>query len=250
MRFLLLFSLIFFSVQAEPQVHTARIFIHGTILAGYFFVDISASLKDEYKENSLMERAINAARKHHFLHQSELVLGLGLVEVTDEITTPVSSPLRDDRAAIEILRAFERTNRCLNGLNTNCRDYTFGWSGALSERKRNKESQNLYHALMSLQHDFQKEHPGDILRFEIYAHSHGGQLIAHLPTVHKQFPANKLFIDLAVLCAAPLYKEKMQPMISSPLFGTIISFHSLGDKFKILISFQHRNIIVSAICRN
>lgn len=218
----------------EVPVVTARVFVHGTILAGYFFVDIAASWRDEYKENSLIERAMNSARKHPFLHQAELVLGLGLTDITSEIMVPETHPLYDERAAIPIIRAFDRTERCVNERRINNPDdayryYTFGWSGALSERKRNKESGYLYQALMHIRQELRQHYPDHQIRLELFAHSHGGQLVAHLPTIHKQFPENNLFIDLAVLCATPLYKEKMQPMVSSSLFGTILNLYSCGD---------------------
>jgi hypothetical protein len=221
--------------QKQPQkIVTARVFSHGTILAGCFFIDIPASWKDNYKENSLIERAMASARKHPFLHQTELVLDLGLVDVTQEVMVPLCHPLRDDRAAISIMRSFERTDRCIGKRHHAYHYYTFGWSGALSERKRNKESVYLYHALVGLKNDLQQQYPDATIRFEIFCHSHGGQLVAHLATVHKQFPINDIFIDLAVLCATPLYKEKMQPMVSSSLFGTIINLYSQGDHVQTL----------------
>lgn len=231
--FLLFFLFPVHSAQAEvvvdQKIVTARVFIHGTILAGYFFIDIAGSWKDQYKENSLIERAMTSARKHPFLHQAELVLGLGLTDVTADIVVPFSHPLTDPRAAIPIIRAFDRTEQSLGIKKGQYHYYTFGWSGALSERKRNKESGYLYHALIGIQNDLQKQYPDHTIRFELFAHSHGGQLIAYLPTIHKLFPDNKLFIDLAVLCATPLYKEKVQPMISSPMFGTILNLYSCGD---------------------
>ncbi len=242
--YILFFSLsassAFFSVpiqdtKSSKKEVTARIFIHGTLMmAGCFFIDIPAAWKDTHKENSLVERAMNSARRHPFLHQSELVLDVGLTDVTHEIMVPLTTPLRDDRAAIAILRAFERTDRCVSSRNHAYHYYTFGWSGALSEKKRNKESGHLYQALLEIKATLQNQYPDCTIKFEIFAHSHGGQLIAHLATLHKQFPENELFIDLAVLCATPLYKEKMQPMISSPLFGTIINFYSHGDYVQTL----------------
>lgn len=237
--FFLSASSAFFSAPSQDTTDskkevTARIFIHGTILAGYFFIDIPATWKDMHKENSLIERAMNSARRHPFLHQSELVLDVGLTDVTHEIMVPLTTPLRDDRAAIAILRAFERTDRCVGSTKHAYHYYTFGWSGALSEKKRNKESGHLYQALLEIKATLQNQYPDCTITFEIFAHSHGGQLVAHLATVHKQFPENELFIDLAVLCATPLYKEKMQPMISSPLFGTIINFYSHGDYVQTL----------------
>lgn len=218
---------------AETHV-TARVFIHGTILVGYFFVDIPGSWRDEYQENSLIERAMAAARKHPFLYHSELVLDLGVTDVTQEIMVPLSYPLTHEKAAISILRAFERTDRCVSSRKGAYHYYTFGWSGALSERKRNKDSFYLYQGLLGIQTSLKERYPRAKIRFELYAHSHGGQLIAHLPIVHRQFPENDLLIDLAVLCATPLYKEKAQPMISSTMFGTIINLHSSGDKVQNL----------------
>ncbi len=231
----LLFSSLFLGLTTQAQnVVTARVFIHGTVLAGYFFVDIPASWKDEYKENSLIERAMSAARMHPFLYRSELVLDLGITDITSEVTTPVTQPLYHEKAAISIIRAFERTHRCVDNPIDNVHYYTFGWSGALSEKKRNKESGDLYLALIDIQKDLKNQYPDCIIRFELFAHSHGGQLIAHLPIVHKNFPEHELFIDLAVLCATPLYKEKIQPMISSSLFGTILNIYSCGDSVQTM----------------
>lgn len=218
----------------STDIVTARVFIHGTILAGYFFVDIPASWKDQYQENSLIERAMASARRDPFLLHTDLLLDLGLTDVTDKVTVPLSHPLADETAAITIMRTFERTDRCIRLGNNPFHYYTFGWSGALSERKRNRESVFLYESLMSIKRDLSHRHPHARIRFELYAHSHGGQLIAHLAVIHKQMPQSDLFIDLAVLCATPLYKEKVQPMISSPLFGTILNLYSEGDKVQNL----------------
>ncbi len=241
-----LFSLIFFvtgtttaqesqhALNATQSIVTARVFIHGTVLAGCFFIDIPASWRDQYRENSLIERAMASARKHPFLHHSEIVLDLGITDITKEIMVPLSHPLIDEKAAISIIRTFERTDRCVSNRHGAYHYYTFGWSGALSERKRNKESGYLYESLLEIKNNLQQEYPNAHIRFELYAHSHGGQLIAHLPIVHKQFPHHDLHIDLAVLCATPLYKEKMQPMISSSMFGTIVNLYSCGDKVQNL----------------
>lgn len=221
---------------SEPKqtLVTARVFIHGTVLAGCFFVDIPGSWYDQYGENSLIERAMTSARKHHFLHHSEVVLDLGITDITPEIMVPLSHPLTDPKAAISIIRTFERTDRCVSNRLGAYHYYTFGWSGALSERKRNKESGYLFESLIEIKSKLQKQYPEAQIKFELYAHSHGGQLIAHLPIIQKQLGHHKLFIDLAVLCATPLYKEKMQPMISSSMFGTIVNLYSCGDKIQNL----------------
>jgi hypothetical protein len=222
------------TVDAAQTVVTARVFIHGTVLIGCFFVDIPASWRDQYQEGSLIERAMASARKHPFLHHSEVVLDLGMTDITQEIMVPLSHQLLDQKAAISIIRTFERTDRCVSNRLGAYHYYTFGWSGALSERKRNRESGYLYESLLEIKNNLRKQYPNARIKFELYAHSHGGQLIAYLPTIQKQFPHNELHIDLAVLCATPLYKEKMQPMISSPMFGTIVNLYSCGDKVQNL----------------
>ncbi len=224
------------SIPVDPThtLVTARVFIHGTVLAGCFFIDIPASWRDQYSENSLIERAMASARKHPFLHHSDVVLDLGITDITNQIMVPLSHPLTDEKAAITIIRTFERTDRCVSNRQGAYHYYTFGWSGALSERKRNKESGYLYESLLAIKNNLQQQYPNARIKFELYAHSHGGQLIAHLPTIQKQYPHQQLYIDTAILCATPLYKEKMQPMISSSMFGTIINLYSCGDKVQNL----------------
>ncbi|MBY0109934.1 MAG: hypothetical protein K2X90_02370 [Candidatus Babeliaceae bacterium] len=222
------------SLDKAEDLVTARVFIHGTVLIGCFFVDIPGSWRDQYSENSLIERAMASARKHPFLHHSEIVLDLGLTDITQEIMVPLSHPLTDEKAAISIIRTFERTDRCVSARRGAYHYYTFGWSGALSERKRNKESGYLYEKLLEIKSTLTQQYPNARIKFELYAHSHGGQLIAHLPIIRKNRGNSDLYIDLAVLCATPLYKEKMQPMVSSSMFGTIINFYSCGDKVQNL----------------
>src|SRR5947209_9028924 len=65
-------------------------------------------------------------------------------------------------------------------------DLTFGWSGLLSEKKRDQAAEQLYDALQNLQLTLQEKHPHEIFAFEIYTHSHGGQLLAQLPIIKKQ----------------------------------------------------------------
>ena len=157
----------------------------------------------------------------------------GLQDITRE-TTDATIPLYHDKAAISLVRAFHRTAQACKIDAGPVHYYAFGWSGGLSESWRNIESEMLYASLCKMHDELRAQYPGKKIKLELYAHSHGGQLIAHLAVVHKKVKHPHLHVDLAVLCATPIYRAKVLPMVSSSLFSMVLNMHSHGDKVQTL----------------
>lgn len=111
--------------------------------------------------------------------------------------------------------------------------YTFGWSGALKQSSRLHYGRQLYQELSKEVEVVlaQKKITRDNLEVIIMAHSHGGNVALNMATCCDT--ALRALVDQLVLLGTPIQKET-QGFVKSPLFKSIYSFYSEGDKIQTL----------------
>lgn len=228
-------SILFFllNINAQQAVGTNYriiVFIHGTVQSGLTLLSPRQAWHDAFTGSTWFERTLNLSRTSGFAEKSDLMLDLGLVEVTPLIKKETLDAPHFQKAAIHIIRAFDRMAQAYNPHDTIERlYYTFGWSGLMSEKNREISAQHLYHELSTLKKKY--TNTKDTTSFELHAHSHGGQLVLHLAKLKKEYKDKDFTIDCAVLSAVPLYYQKAKNIFSGT-FKTILNIHSDGDRIQ------------------
>lgn len=225
-----LFLILYFFSKIEyslAHTETITVFIHGTVQAGLAFVHPKALMHDTFKENCLYDRAMKKARANGYMYKSDIMLNLGLTDLTQLVLGAQVPPEHNHTAALHILRAFHHVAMATQGEHKRSY-YLFGWEGKLSEKNREYWSEQLYNTLVALKKEHEAQ--GNRIIFELHSHSHGGQLIFHLPKIRESHK-DKLFIDRALLSAAPIYLEKACNA-TSDMFGSLINLYSEGDRIQ------------------
>jgi hypothetical protein len=108
--------------------------------------------------------------------------------------------------------------------------YSFGWSGELNTRARQKAAQELFNALKLLILAIREEYHADP-EIILISHSHGGNVILHLAEIIDP-DGFELTITKAILLACPVQK-RTEHLINAPMFKRIYSLHSHTDMIQI-----------------
>lgn len=212
--------------------YKAIIFIHGTFQAGCTLFNLRHALNDNFNQQTWYERTIELSRTQGFAEKSDLMLGLGLIDITQDVHAPQFSPYNIHKAAFHIVRTFNTIVQAIQpSKHTEYRYYTFGWSGLLSEKQRELSAQELYNKLKELHAYYTNE--ADSISFELHTHSHGAQLALYLGAIWKQKNDRHFTIERIVLSAPPLYYQKAQHAYAG-LFKQVINIYSEGDTIQIM----------------
>ncbi len=109
--------------------------------------------------------------------------------------------------------------------------YTFGWSGSLSFKERDKAGLQLYEDLIKLLSEYRIKY-GKIPKVQIWTMSHGGNvalnMVKHLPF----FASLPVHLDL-ILVAVPVQKVT-EKLIESPYIAKSYVISSTGDLMQIV----------------
>ncbi len=216
---------------ATPKTHTTRVtvFIHGTTAPYLALFNVRQTLKDTFSGETFYERAMHEVRTSGQLEGSDLLLGLGMIEITPEIKAKKLNPKLTHKAAYHIVRAFDQIAKTADPENEIRRYYTFGWDGKMSEKARFAAAEELYDALKEIKAE--EELQGHTVSFELHAHSHGGQLVFHLPVIRKQRKEKSFVIDQAIIWGTPLYYPNTRT-VTWGMFKKFYSCYSEGDRIQ------------------
>lgn len=223
---------LFFARSVMAKQHNVTVFIHGTCQAGLALLNPKRTYLDKFNGKSWFELTLAQTRTDGYLEKSDLMLGLGLTDVTELISKPIQDPEVCHKAAINCVRAYDAF--IPKNKHEQNHYYTFGWLGLMSETCREQASEQLYDCLYNLKQEFTKNN--DTVTFTLQSHSHGGQLVLHLAQVRKERGDHDFFIDYAIMSATPLYYHKAK-YAASGMFKVILNMHAqhdmiqVGDKF-------------------
>ncbi len=109
--------------------------------------------------------------------------------------------------------------------------YTFGWSGTLSHKARQKAGESLYKKLLTLKKRYLQQGIEPV--FTLLTHSHGGNVALCLKNGADKFDDDELTIDELVMLACPVQCETAD-YIHDELFKNIYSIHSHKDLLQVL----------------
>ncbi len=154
-----------------------NVFIHGTIgieAAPLSFLKIK---KDNIEDSNYVKQQ-SRLRNSDWLGKSSIMFGLGLTEINlSEYTSPEAVNFQ---GAYPIVHAFRHVQNLVEGSSAN-KYYAFGWTGLLSNKARILAAFQMYVALQKLASEFKQA--GWKPKFNLIAHSHGGNCILNLVKV-------------------------------------------------------------------
>ncbi len=107
--------------------------------------------------------------------------------------------------------------------------YSFGWSGLLSAKSREKAGKELYDVLTHLKND--KRYAKS--KITIITYSHGGNVVLNAAIAACARGDRRVLVDLLIMTACPVVVPT-QDFISSPTFDKVISLYSKSDSFQVL----------------
>lgn len=214
-------------VKAEgdhTKHHVITVFIHGTVgAATTLWYGFWLMLYDAFDGTSGCEKRVLRERISPRLKHDEFMLDLGLVAI-DPQNIPYN---RRNYAAYHIVRAFAACTQAEEKNHPQYHYYTFGWNGLLSETGRQTAAHTLHSAL---QQEYTRLQANDgTVSIQVYAHSHGCQLILYLAKAALEAPPEeRLQIDCAILSGAPLYYNAAQYILTGTC-KKILNIYSEGD---------------------
>ena len=227
-----LFFLLFictFSPTLLGKITRVTVFIHGTTAPFLALFNVKQTLEDKFNGNTIYERSMNEVRTSGQLEESDLLLGLGMIDITKEVKAKKLAPKLRHKAAYNIVRAFDRIAREIDDPQEIRRYFTFGWSGKMSEKARFAAAEELYDSLKKIKAE--EELQGHAVSFELHAHSHGGQLVFHLPVIRKQRKEKNFVIDQAIVWGTPLYYPNTRT-VTWGMFKKFYNCYSEGDRIQ------------------
>jgi hypothetical protein len=108
--------------------------------------------------------------------------------------------------------------------------YTYGWSGLISEKERQREACIFYKELRGLIQ--KKKQVDENLKVRIIAYSHGGTLISNFAKVRAtEFCEDTFTIDETILVGVPLSK-KITGLFACLPFTRVYNIYSVTDKIQ------------------
>lgn len=225
--------LLLFTCAAFPTLwgKTTRVtvFIHGTTAPFLALFNVKQTLEDKFTGNTIYERSMQEVRTSGQLEESDLLLGLGMIEITKEVKAKKLAPKLRHKAAYNIVRAFDKIAHEVDDPQQVRRYFTFGWDGKMSEKARFAAAEELYDALKKIKAE--EELQGHTVSFELHAHSHGGQLVFHLPVIRKQHKEKDFVIDQAIVWGTPLYYPNTRT-VTWGMFKKFYNCYSEGDRIQ------------------
>lgn len=220
---------LYFFCPTLGKTTRVTVFIHGTTAPYLALFNVRQTLEDSFSGSTLYERSMLEVRTSGQLEESDLLLGLGMIEITKEVKAKKLKPEFRHKAAYNIVRAFDRIAKEVDDPTEKRRYFTFGWDGKMSEKARLKAAEQLYDSLKKIKAE--EELQGHTVSFELHAHSHGGQLILHLPVIRKKRKEKEFTIDQAILWGTPLYYPNTRT-VTWGMYKKIYNCYSEGDRIQ------------------
>ncbi len=223
---------------AKPVV--AHVFIHGTRLPGFIFLDPQAAFKHRITDDGSYVKTLTKIRSDERFFEEQVILEEGLQEIPEGLINycrnhGLCEHLRK-RAAIHVISAYDSF---INKNQQIPRYYTYGWIGVLDDGYRQRDARVLYQALVNLRNQLKKEYPHNTVTFVLHGHSHGGNVILYLGKYEEMYK-QKLVVDHAILYGTPIQQETVAYCLH-PMFNKIAIFYSYADKVQIADKFSTKS---------
>jgi len=228
------------SLDAEVSLMVPRVtvFVHGTVLPYLAFYSPQWFLYGDVGEDSKYAARLRQGRENPILCETTPMTTPGLYPILSEDVEAVLRKTletnKTNEAAYYVVASYDAIKRMIDdGVN---RDYKlFGWSGMNSQSGRKKSAEEFYDALVTMRDEYYQQY-GVYPEIELICHSHGGNVALWLAHIEEQ-RADELRINRLILCGTPMQAETAA-YIASPVFTSIMSFWSSGDKVQTIDSYS------------
>ncbi|MBP6892682.1 hypothetical protein KBB68_03830 [Candidatus Babeliales bacterium] len=114
--------------------------------------------------------------------------------------------------------------------------YTFGWSGSLSFKAREKAGRELYDGVCALLKDYEKKY-GKMPKVRILTFSHGGNVALNMVKLLPFFDEKSVYLEL-ILVAVPVQKVT-EKLIESPFVSQSYIISSSRDLMQVVDCYKY-----------
>ena len=218
-----------------------NVFVHGimSIKPHVSWNNFMLFVKDEI-DGTLYEKTVELMREDSFFYKNQAMQRIGLHRIDPTNTT--------DNSSASLSFTMEEINKHY-GLQKTTHYYTFGWSGLLSQKRRYKDSKDLFVSLEKEIKKVQQQYDNPSIKVRIIGYSHGGNVSLNLGLVHqKEFPQSTLRVDELVLLGTPVLTDT-DHLINDEIFNKIFNLYSLSDRVQKLDFFSPKQFFASRVFR-
>ncbi len=206
---------------AKPKQEVwVNVFVHGIMYPVVTIGDMVKISRQKLKQ-SRYKHITKYVRKNTVIHRSQALQGIGLEPIKME-PNPNNNGSRAMVAVFKKLNQYDNKPNCEHDLY-----YTFGWSGLLSYKSRQRASRFLYEKLIRLVDQLKAK--GVEPKLRIISFSHGGNVSVQMANFD---PWNKLrsklTVDELITLGMPIQREN-DVLIRHPMFEKVYHFYSIGD---------------------
>lgn len=215
------------------------VFIHGTIVRYISPTALFSALKGVKRDSSYKRKYNNFASDYKEAMRLKSYYGLqainrrglvsvepadGIVDKEEFFASRVAARLYSDIS--KMVKLYDK----FANIAVSNKFYTFGWSGDLSDKKRQKAASDLYDELINEVARL-KEEVNTEIEVHLVAHSHGGNVGLLLAEEESRKQKN-LVVDKMIMWGTPIQSET-EKLVDSSIFKNVYHFYSLGDHVQV-----------------
>jgi hypothetical protein len=229
--------------QKKPTVHVT-VFIHGTVGSTLNIFNPWRLATEEANTRHWSVRTVKKYRNQSIMQYDQILGQEGFYEFctdekikndgqeSDAIMRRTTYQISTEpwHAATHVIPAYCACARYAEASADIEKYIIFGWSGLLHARARQDAGFILYDELCNYVEKLKSEYEVEP-KITLVTHSHGGNVALWLAAAEEKFKRG-LSIDFLCMYGAPMHKE-MGQYIESPVFKTMVLFHSQGDGIQL-----------------
>lgn len=206
------------------QEQWITVLVHGSIGLGANFNGRTISLiKKDCIEGSRYERTVKTMRQNPYVHSLQPLGPFGL--------HPVAKKCQNLDGAVIFTELYSMMCSYYAPTEQNT-FYTYGWSGLISEKERQRAARAFYIELRSLIEE--KKNANEQCKIRLIGYSHGGTMFSKFAQLReKEFCNDTFTIDETILVGVPITECITSSFACAP-FTRVYNIYSKADKVQRL----------------
>lgn len=222
-----------FITSIHAQQEWVTILVHGSVGLGTSLSGRTLNLiKKDCIEGSVYERNVKKMRQNPYVHALQPLGELGLHPVPDH-----DKELNGSAVFSELYKTMAAHFGCTEKNVF----YTYGWSGLISEKERQREACLFYKELRAFIQE--KKSVDKNLKIRLIGYSHGGTLFSNFAKLRAtEFCQDTFYIDETILVGVPL-STKITGLFACPPFARVYNIYSVTDKIQRIDVFTSSQVL-------